>query len=159
MCGRRLRRSLVAMKILATIAVAVAAALAGPSIAGAYELSNIAITPEHTLSTGVLDLAGGSGAPGVKVVQNAVNGTPTQHWDVVHVAWNVHRIVNRKSGLCLTTSGVAGQQLYITYCNADNPRQNWDGRPAEIGYSAQEIYNPATYLRIDVQNASGLAGT
>jgi len=136
-------------------ALATAIALVAPTAASAAEFDNIALASRSTSYTGVLDTSGGSSAAGAKVIQNAVNGGTSQRWSFNDAS----QIVNLKSGLCLTTSGVAGQQLYLTYCNAANPRQIWAGRPQPLFYVAHDIYNPMTGLRIDVQGSSGLAGT
>src|SRR3954454_7496268 len=107
---------------LAAVLTVVAAAVAAPATADALPSAyNVAIGTSWTYSTGVLDVAGGSTAAGAKVIQYPVTGGANQRWDVVG-----KQIINVKSQLCLTTSGVAGAQLSVTYCNAANPRQDWE---------------------------------
>jgi hypothetical protein len=152
---------------LAALAATAAVALAAPSAASALSLNNVAIASKHTGFTGVLDVAGGSTVAGAKVIQYSVTGGSNQRWNFVEYGneWSPHtQIVNQKSGLCLTTSGIAGQQLYVTYCNTSNPRQDWHttlppfGLNPMYGFAAAYVFG-YNYLVIDVQGASGLAGT
>jgi hypothetical protein len=152
---------------LAAVLTVAAAATAAPATANALPSAyNVAIGTSWTYSTGVLDVAGGSVAAGAKVIQYPITGGANQRWNFVSGRLGAGQIVNAKSGLCLTTSGVAGQQLYVTYCNDANPRQLWDGSVPYLSYNLGnndldygEIYNPFTGLRVDLQGGSRNAGT
>jgi hypothetical protein len=115
------------IRLLATAVVA--AALAAPSIASA-DVYNVAIATNSSRFTSVLDVAGGSTAPGAKVIQYFPTGGGNQRWNFVGVPdSDRYQIVNAKTGFCLTTNGLEGSQLSVTYCNTANPRQLWTGIP------------------------------
>jgi hypothetical protein len=140
---------------------AVAAALAAPSVASAAPTaSNIGIATKASAFISVLDVAGGSTSLGAKVIQYPVNGGANQRWDLVRRADESVAIVSRASGLCLTTNGVAGAQLYLWTCDPANPRQNWTGPFTQLSYTfaGDLITNGATHLSIDVEGGSGVAG-
>src|SRR4051812_38080682 len=141
-------------RLTAVLAVAVAAA--APAAAHADTLHSIGIGSRSTLWSGVLDVVGGSTAAGTKVIQYSVTGGANQRWDVIG-----SHIINTKSQLCLTTPGSAGGQLYVTYCNSANSRQDWEFNVPQYVLLGQtgDIYNRATGLCVDVQGGSGLAGT
>jgi Ricin-type beta-trefoil lectin domain-like len=142
-------------------------ALAAPSAASATPIvNNVAIGTSVTYYAGVLDVAGGSTSLGAKVIQYPATGGSNQRWNFVAAPGGTAQIVNQKSGMCLTTSGVAGTQLYLWTCNG-GPRQRWggdlgliqawaDGRPQT---PSGGIFNPETDLYVDVKGGSGLAGT
>ena len=157
-------------RILRRLAVPAIAAtvMLGPSAAHADDaLYNIGIASYSDAYAGVLDVAGGSTAPGAKVIQYSVTGGANQRWDVRPTAGGSH-IVNVKSQFCLQTNGVAGAQLSVTYCNDANPRQVWNfSAPRFTVIDANdpfhdqhgEIFNPYTLLRVDVQGGGRLNGT
>jgi hypothetical protein len=147
-------------RIATTLAVVVAAGIA-PAAAGAQTnaVRDIAIATGSSAYLGVLDA--GSGAAGAKVVQNPISRSYPQRWDVVQNPRGVH-IINDQSGMCLTTTGTVGAQLYVTYCNDANPRQDWIFGAPLLTWSSQsggKIRNPYTGLVVDVKGDSGLAGT
>ena len=112
------------MRIAAVLA-AVAVLLVAPSFAAAAPTAtNIGIATKASAFVSVLDVAGGSTSLGAKVIQYPVHGGANQRWDLVRRAGESVAIVNRASGLCLTTNGVAGAQLYLWTCDAANPRQS-----------------------------------
>jgi hypothetical protein len=112
-------------------AVAVAALLA-PAVASA-DVYNVAIGTKSSRFTSVLDVAAGSTAPGAKLIQYVPTSGANQRWNIVTApplsGAEQYQIVNAKTGFCLTSSGVVGQQLSVTYCNNANPRQRWSGIP------------------------------
>jgi len=146
---------------IVTLLAALATVLAAPSVAAAAPTAtNVGIATKASAFISVLDVAGGSTSLGAKVIQYPVHGGANQRWDLVRRAGETVAIVNRASGLCLTTNGVAGAQLYVWTCDAANPRQNWDGLFTELSYTfaGDAISNGATHLTIDVEGGSGLAG-
>jgi hypothetical protein len=154
------------LRRLAAAAAIAATALLAPAAAHADDaLYNIGIASYSDVYAGVLDVAGGSTAPGAKVIQYSVTGGANQRWDVRPTAGGSH-IVNVKSQFCLQTNGVAGAQLSVTYCNDANPRQVWRFNAprytfadARIKDQHDEIFNPYTGLRVDVQGGGRLNGT
>jgi alpha-L-fucosidase 2 len=159
---------------LRRLALPLIAAIAGtvmlaPAAAHADEtLYNIGIAPYSDYYAGVLDVAGGSTAAGAKVIQYSVTGGANQRWDVRPTVGGSH-IVNVKSQLCLETNGVAGTQLFVTYCNDANARQVWNFSAPRFtllnpnapwaDQHGGEISNPWTGFRIDVSGGSRLNGT
>ena len=158
---------------LRRLAVPAIAAIAGtvmlaPAVAHADgTLYNVGIASYSDAYSGVLDVAGGSTAAGAKVIQYSVTGGANQRWDVRPTAGGSH-IVNVKSQLCLETNGVAGTQLFVTYCNDANARQVWNFSAPRYTFidpnaplydQYDEISNPYTGFRVDVQGSSRLNGT
>ncbi len=145
-----------------------AAAMLTPAAAHADDaLDNVGIASYSDAYAGVLDVSGGSTAPGAKVIQYSVTGGANQRWDVRPTAGGSH-IVNVKSQYCLQTNGIAGAQLSVTYCNDANPRQVWNFSAPRFGvidpahpfyYRSGGILNPYTGLRVDVQGGGRLNGT
>jgi ricin-type beta-trefoil lectin protein len=143
------------------VAVAAAALVAAPAAAHAQSLNSVAIATDASDHFFVLDVSGGSTAPGAEVVQWPGHGGANQRWNFVALPNGNELIVNQKSNMCLTVSGVAGRSLYQWYCNGD-PRQEWRGDLEQIfGGSFRDgkaLSNPSTGLRADVEGRSGLAG-
>jgi hypothetical protein len=152
------------MKItrLAILAALAAAAIAPASAHAGSALNDIAIATESTAYIGVLDTAGSSGAAGAKVVSNPAFNLPSQHWSVLQSPGGVH-IVNLRTGLCLTTPGTFGAQLYITYCNDANPRQDWIFGALKLTkwpeFDGGQIRNPYTGLYVNLSGGSNAPGT
>jgi hypothetical protein len=131
-------------------AVAVAALLA-PAVASA-DVYNVAIGTKSSRFTSVLDVAAGSTAPGAKLIQYVPTGGANQRWNIVTApplrGAQEYQIVNAKTGFCLTSSGVVGQQLSDTYCNNANPRQRWSGIPQATASSV--LAGPSGRLRTQI---------
>jgi hypothetical protein len=108
------------------------ATLLAPAVASA-DVYNVAIGTKSSRFTSVLDVAAGSTAPGAKLIQYIPTSGANQRWNIVTApplsGAQQYQIVNAKTGFCLTSSGVVGQQLSVTYCNNANPRQRWSGIP------------------------------
>jgi hypothetical protein len=156
-----LRKPISRVARMATISAAAlcATALAGPVAANAQSLQGVAISPNNSAFTLVLDVSGGSTRAGANVIQYYGNGGSNQRWNFVQLADGNEQIVSQKSGMCLTTSGVAGQQLYQWYCNGD-PRQEWSGSIASVFDSGDGGYlqNPYSNLVVDINQGSWSAG-
>ncbi|MEZ0072095.1 RICIN domain-containing protein [Planotetraspora sp. GP83] len=102
-----------------------------------------------------LDVSGGSTGDGAKIIQWSLSGS-NQGW-TFRVTGDHYQIVNVKSGKCITTSGVAGDQLYQWVCTTD-PRQLWDtGLNAGNGYG-YAIRSVASGLYMDVSGDSRSQG-
>jgi hypothetical protein len=72
--------------------------------------------------------------------------------------WNIARLRNQKSGLCITTDGVAGHPLTQQICDPKNPLQLWTWRQNDT-HSGYGYKNPSTNLWIDLEGASYNKGT
>jgi hypothetical protein len=106
------------------LAVVAAAALIAPAAASA-NVYNVAIATRASSFTQVFDVSGGSTDAGAKVIQYIVTGGANQRWNFINTRDSLYEVVNAKTGYCLTSNGVTGAQLYVTYCNTANPRQQW----------------------------------
>jgi hypothetical protein len=88
------------------------------------------------------------------VIQYIVTGGSNQRWNFIATG-DGYQVVNAKTGYCLTTNGVTGSQLYVTYCNSANPRQVWDLPPQLTKDSASHGGALATLV---TPGSSGLGG-
>jgi hypothetical protein len=103
-----------------------------------------------------LDVSGASTAPNGLVIQWYPDGGANQNWSVP-AAESVGRIRNQNSGMCLTTDGVAGDQLYQKPCLRRLARyQRWSIVPLANGYVV--LANVYFNLVVDVYGNSGTAG-
>ena len=66
-------------------------------------------------------------------------------------------VVSQNSGKCLTTDGVAGDQLYQFSC-VGSPLQKWQSDLGNFTQSYGTITNPHTGLKADVNGGSRWAG-
>jgi hypothetical protein len=137
-------------------ALAVAAAFIAPSVASAQPLNSVAIVNPNTYLA--LDVAGVSTALGAKVIMWYGNWGSNQRWNLVTRSDGKQQIVNQKSGMCLTTNGIAGSQLYQWTCN-DGPRQEWAGDLQSYLGDIPKLSNPSTGLVLDAQGGNRSAGT
>jgi ricin-type beta-trefoil lectin protein len=149
-------------RLCSAIAAAVAlASLIGASAAQAQPLTSVAISAPGYLT---LDVAGGSTAAGAGVITWYGHGGANQRWNFVELRNGNQQIVNQKSGMCLTTDGVAGHRVYQLPCH-QWPGQEWSGTlpnvfasPGFFLYGAK-LQNPASKLVLDIQGGSRAAGT
>ena len=155
---RKSRRRLGA---LAATAVAGLALAVVPGIANAQSLQSVAVATDSSDDFLVLDVSGGSTAPGAGVIQWYGHGGANQRWNFVEQADGSETIVNQNSGQCLTTDGVAGHQLFQWPCNGGG-RQEWRGTLLpELGAgftTGKALTNVETGLRVDIEGASRWAG-
>ena len=154
--SRRLRRLAAGAVLTAGTAGLVAA---GAGVASANPTFTTHLTPDNTFFL-QLDVSGASTAPGAPVIDWYSNGGANQVWTFVDQGGGNYEIVNQNSGQCLTTDGVAGDQLYQFYC-LNGPGQRWQtgltGNPADA-FVAKNIYNPAYGLDVDVYGDSAWPG-
>ena len=151
--SRRLRRAL-SVLALATAATATTIVV-GAGAAQADSSASIRLAPVSNPFLTV-EVVGASGAAGASVDQWVLNGGANQVWYLQ--PYNSHyRFVNKQSGLCLASDGVAGHAVFQWYCGSFAEEQ-WDTDIVAgnlIGYS---IRNVASNLYLDVSGASGSAG-
>jgi hypothetical protein len=145
------------------LTAAAAAALAAPSAANAAtQLNSVAIATGASSNLSVLDVAGASTALGAKVIQYPATGGSNQRWNTVVLPDGNMQIINQHSGMCLSTNGLSGSQLYQWTCTL-GARQEWSGElyQARFGFGGYttHLQNPSSGLYADVEGASGLAGT
>jgi Ricin-type beta-trefoil lectin domain len=115
------------MTAFALAAILAAVALAAvPSLASAQSLNSVAISTDASLDTLVLDVAGASTSVGAPVIQRYLNNGSDQRWNFVQLPDGNEHIVNQSSGMCLTTDGVAGDQVTQWTCNGSS-QEEWRG--------------------------------
>lgn len=142
----------------AAVSVATAGVLAGGAAsAQAASGFTIHISPNNTLGL-LLDVNGGSTSPGTGVIDWYANGGANQVWTFIPFGNNVYEIQNENSGQCLTTDGVAGDQVYQLQC-AGGTDQLWQTGLNPSTASAWTIDDPYTGLYLDVNSDSPWAGT
>lgn len=141
-----------AATLLAGLAVA-----AIPATAGAQSLQSVAITTHSSAEFLMLDVSGGSTDNGAGVIQWYSHFGANQRWNFVDQGNGTETIVNQNSGKCLTTDGVAGDQLYQFTC-VGSPLQKWQGTLNQLARDVDPLTNPYTGLRVDVNGASPWAG-
>lgn len=154
----------------ATSALAVGVLAAAPGVASAdsQQLNSVAITLNADDNIDVLDVGGASIDPGATVIPWSMNGGANQRWNFVPLPDGNETIVNQNSGMCLTTDGVDGSQLYQQRCIADGrgagPLQEWSGvlfpviRYWNLPYAGPDtsyLRNPVSNLRVQ-WSATGL---
>jgi hypothetical protein len=68
------------------------------------------------------------------------------------------QIVNKRSGMCLTSDGVAGHTLYQNYCQDGGNLQLWDTGLTPGNLVSYAIRNYGSGLFMDVRGGSGAQG-
>ena len=142
----------------AAVALATTGALAaGAGAAHAASGFTIHVTPDSSVGL-LLDMSGGSTSPGGGLIQWYANGGNNQNWTFIPVGGtNNYMIQNANSQLCLTTDGVAGDQLTQFQC-AGGPNQIWHTPLSPTLIGAATIMNPWSGLYMDVYGNSPWAG-
>jgi hypothetical protein len=72
--------------------------------------------------------------------------------------WNIARLRNQTSGLCMTTDGVPGHSLTQEICDPKNDKQLWTWSWTDT-HDGKGFKNPATNLWIDLEGGSYNKGT
>ncbi len=153
--SRRASRLSAVLALLATPAL-LGAVLAGP--ASASTSFTVHVTPNNTLGL-LLDVSGASTAPGAPVIDWFANGGANQEWTFLPDGGNnTYEIVNVNSGMCLTTDGIAGDQVYQLSC-AGSQIQQWttglNPNNTGYGYPIKSVYSG---LYLDVSGNSAWPG-
>jgi hypothetical protein len=149
----RLRRGIGALAAAAATTVALLGVSAGPANAAAGFTVRLAPMTNPILN---VEVRGNSLHPGATVDQWVVNGGWNQVWKF-QPRDSYFQIVNKLSGLCLTTDGVAGHTLYQDNCTGSR-KQLWNTNltPGDlIGYPIQSV---ASGLFVDVRGGSDRIG-
>ena len=155
--GRRPRR---AARISAVLGVLAVPALLGATLAGPASASTAFtthITPNNTFGL-LLDVSGGSTYPGAPVIDWYANGGQNQNWLFLPVnGGNTYEIINVNSNMCLTTDGVAGDQVYQEPCTG-SVIQQWQTNLTPGITATYSIKNVWSGLYLDVNGGSPWAG-
>jgi hypothetical protein len=102
-----------------------------------------------------LDVNGGSTRNGASIIQWSLTGD-NQVW-TFRPSGTDYQIVNLHSGLCITTNGVAGAQLYQWQCTGSS-NQLWSTSLTAGNLVGYTIKNVGSGLYMDVSGASGANG-
>jgi Ricin-type beta-trefoil lectin domain-like len=156
--GRRPRR---AVRISAALAALAVPALLGATLAGPASASTgftTHVTPNNTFFL-LMDVSGGSTYPGAPVIDWYANGGANQDWLFSSVGGgNTYEIINVNSNMCLTSDGVAGDQVYQEPCDG-SLLQQWNTSLTPGNGVAYTIKNVSSGLYLDVSGDSPWAGT
>lgn len=99
-------------------------------------------------------VSGGSTSAGVPIIQWWADSGAEQEWQLP-AAYTSGEIINQNSGMCITTDGVAGDQLYQEPCNGSASEQWY----AAYNFAGPTVFqNPATGLVMDVSGYDMWAG-
>ncbi len=157
----RLPRRVVGAMAATVVAAAATAGLLGAGTAPASASSGFAVRLAP-LSNPFLnvEVRGASLSPGATVDQWSFNGGANQVWTFQpSVSPGGHyQVVNRQSGLCLTSDGVAGDTLYQDYCRDGATLQLWDTNLVPGNLLSYTIRNTGSGLYMDVRGGSGWQG-
>jgi len=152
---RRAARLCAVLAGLAVPALVGGAVLAGP--ASASTAFTIHVTPNNTFGL-LLDVSGASTQPGAPVIDWWANGGANQEWTFWPIgASNTYEIINGNSKQCLTTDGVAGDQLYQLPCTGSEG-QLWQTFLNPASTSTYPIRNAYSGLFVDVNGNSPWPG-
>jgi Ricin-type beta-trefoil lectin domain-like len=125
------------------------------SAADANDSFSTHVTPANTFYL-QLDVGGASTSPGAGVIDWWTNGGANQAWTFTRITGNANtfEIINQNSGQCLTTDGVAGDQVYQEPCDQGTAQEWITGlRPATFS-SAYAIESAYSGLYLDVNGDS-----
>ena len=139
------------------------ATLADASVSESYEaLTNGQAYILKSENSGMLmDVSGGVGNNGAKVVQQSATGGTSQQWRLRPSAQGAYEIINVNSGKCLDVTGVSkseGVALQQYDCNGNGAQANqiwWFNQQSDGSY---EIVSVNSGLVIDVAGISKSAG-
>ena len=156
--ARRPRR---AARLSAALAVLATPVLLGATLAGTASASSgftTHITPNNTFAL-VLDVSGGSTYPGAPVIDWYSNGGQNQNWLFQPTGGtNTYQIINVNSNQCLTTDGVAGDQVYQDPCDGSTAQQ-WQTSLTPSLTTTWPIKSVYSGLYLDVNGDSPWART
>jgi hypothetical protein len=154
----RLPRRVAGALAVAAVAAATTAGLLGASTAPASASSGFSVR-FAPLSNPFLnvEVRGASTNPGATVDQWSFNGGANQVW-TFQPSGSHYQVVNRQSGLCLTSDGVAGDTLYQDYCRSGATLQLWDTNLVPGNLTSYTIQNAGSGLYMDVRGGAGWQG-
>lgn len=151
--GSRVRRLLGGC---AAVASAAGLAIGAGGTAQADSAFTVHLTPNNTLGL-LVDVNGGSRAPGANVIDWYANGGGNQVWTFIPFGNNTYEIQNANSGLCLTTDGIAGDGVYQLQCAGAAP-QKWSTALTPAAFGAYPIQSAYSGLYLDVAGNTPWAG-
>lgn len=155
------RRPRHAARLTAAVAgLALPALIGGAVLAGNASASTAFTThvsPDNTFYL-QLDVSGASTQPGAPVIDWWSNGGANQSWTFSPIGGaNTYEIINGNSNQCLTTDGVAGDQLYQLPCTGSQEQQ-WATSLSLTASGTQAIRNVYSGLYVDVSGDSPWPG-
>jgi hypothetical protein len=143
---------------IAGIALCGGAALVGLAATGGTAYAQSYTTLNATSSFMAIDVSGASTAPGAPIIQWYDDGGANQHWYVPGMGAK-GLVWNQNSGMCLTTDGVEGDQLFQWYCDPNSLNEQWSVGEKWTPYGDEiDLYNSAYALVVDVYGNSYSAG-
>jgi hypothetical protein len=145
----------IAFTVAATALAVVGLATVSPGAAQAASGPTVRLAPASNPFL-FLDVAGSSTAPGAAIIQWYYNGGSNQVWRLSPSGTNL-QIVNRWSGQCITTDGIAGDLLFQAPCNG-SASQQWASSISAGNLIGYTIMNPASGLYMEIYGASGAQG-
>jgi hypothetical protein len=115
----------------------------------------VRLAPARNLSL-LLDIAGSSTASNATPIQATPTGSASQAWTFIPLG-GYYQIMNKNSGLCLTTDGIAGHALFQWPCMPVDP-ELW-ALPADFGANTNSwIRTPNAGLYMEVYGGSTTPG-
>ena len=145
---------------LGVTGVAAGWVLTAPGTASAAPIQDYSSYSTLVPASSWLDVAvsGGSTSAGAPIIQWWADGGAEQQWQLP-MAYTTGEIINQNSGMCITTDGVAGDQLYQEPCagtafgsGPTSPGQQWQANYIIGGPTT--FVNPASGLVLDVSGYS-----
>lgn len=133
-------------------------AVAGSVVAfpGAAEASDLTVRLAPLSNSALfVDVSGGSKASTARVIQWTVSGD-NQVWTFKPYG-DYYEMVNKNSKMCLETDRVPGDQLFQAPCDG-NAGEIWEYEEANDLSASKLIWNPSSYLYIDVYGGSTTRG-
>lgn len=128
------------------------------SSAAAASAFTVRVTPANTFFM-LLDVSGASTSPGAPVIDWWANGGSNQSWTFSPDGGaNTYEIINQNSGQCLTTDGVAGDQVLQMPCTGSQ-LQEWRTGLSPSSSETYTIQNVYSGLYLDVNSDSPWPGT
>jgi hypothetical protein len=135
--------------VLAAGAVAISSLLVGANAAQANGPS-YRIAPYSNRFV-YFDVSGGSTGDGAPIIQWSLSGDNQVF--TLEPSGSHFQLVNRHSGKCITTDGVAGHQLYQWVCHGTS-NQLWDTGLTPVNGYVYPIVSVLSGLYVDVEGGS-----
>ncbi|WP_331743613.1 RICIN domain-containing protein (plasmid) [Streptomyces sp. NBC_01136] len=151
--ARRVRRAFGALLATGALTAGALAATAGTANAAGFTVRIIPLTNPFL----TVEVLGGGKSLGDTVDVWSGNGGANQIWTFSPVSGG-YNIINKNSGMCLTTDGVAGHTLYQFAC-VGNVSQVWSTGLTPGSLYAYKITNPNSGLVMDVYGDGRSEGT
>jgi hypothetical protein len=150
-------RLMCAVAAFASVAMLAGGVLASPAAAAGSFSTHV--SPTNTFAL-LLDVSGGSTSAGAPVIDWWADGGANQNWTFEPVGGNnTYEIINQNSSQCLTTDGVAGDQVFQLPCSG-GATQLWNTQinPSNGAFAGSSIKSVYSGLYLDVNSDSPWPG-